>query len=351
MKTEIIKAYFPNGEIDENAIKNAADIIKRGGLVVMPTETVYGLGGDGTNKFAASNIYKAKGRPSDNPLIIHIADPEDAEKYAHTSKIYYKIAESFMPGPITVVLEAKDAVPMETRGGLDTVAVRCPSNKVAHLLIKHAGVPIAAPSANLSGSPSPTCLRHVIDDMDGRVDAIIDGGNSEIGLESTIVKINEDETLTLLRPGKVTIGELMSIAPVNVADAVMNKLSEGEKVLSPGMKYRHYAPKAPLFLLDGDRESTIKHIAHDIQSKKAIICYSEDIDSFKSVFPQCDIYDFGSRADEVRQAYLLFAILRDADKKDYDVIYAPLPDTSGVGLALYNRMIRAAAHQIIKLGR
>ncbi len=351
MKTEIIKAYLPNGDIDENAIKNAADIIKRGGLVVMPTETVYGLGGDGTNPKAASSIYSAKGRPSDNPLIIHIANPEDAEKYAYTSELYYKIAESFMPGPITVVLTAKDSVPMETRGGLDTVAVRCPSNKVAHLLIKHSGVPIAAPSANLSGSPSPTSLHHVIDDMDGRVDAIIDGGNSEIGLESTIVKVNDDETLALLRPGKITIGELMSIAPVNVADAVTNKLAEGEKVLSPGMKYRHYAPKAPLFLLDGEKDKCIDHIKNDKQGKRAIICYSEDVGAYKAAFKECDVYDFGSRADEARQAYLLFAILRDADKKDYDVIYAPLPDTSGVGLALYNRMIRAAAHQIIKLGR
>ncbi len=352
MKTEIIKAHLPNGDIDENVIKNAAEIIKRGGLVVMPTETVYGLGGDGTNPDAASNIYKAKGRPSDNPLIIHIANPSDAEKYAHTSKLYYDIAKSFMPGPVTVILEAKDSIPKETRGGLDTVAVRCPSNKVANLLIKHSGVPIAAPSANLSGSPSPTCLSHVIDDMNGRVDAIIDGGNSEIGLESTIVKINADDTLTLLRPGKITIGELMSIAPVSVADAVTNKLAEGAKVLSPGMKYRHYAPKAPLYLLDGDLEASVNYIRNEsCGDSVAIICYSEDIDGYKSALPDYDIYDFGNRDDESRQAYLLFSLLRNADKKNYDVIYAPLPDTTGVGLALYNRMIRAAAHQIIKLGR
>ena len=352
MKTEIIKAYLPNGNIDEFAIKNAAEIIKRGGLVVMPTETVYGLGGDGTNPDASSDIYKAKGRPSDNPLIIHIADPVDAEKYAHTSKLYYDIADAFMPGPITVILKSKDSIPKETRGNLDTVAVRCPANKVANLLIKYSGVPIAAPSANLSGSPSPTCLSHVIDDMSGRVDAIIDGGNSEIGLESTIVKINEDDTLTLLRPGKITIGELMSIAPISVADAVMNKLAEGEKVLSPGMKYRHYAPKAPLFLLDGDVNSAIDYIRSSLADDNvAIICYSEDVAQYKAVLPNCDIYDFGNRDDESRQAYLLFSLLRDADKKNYSRIYAPLPDPAGVGLALYNRMIRAAAHQIIKLGR
>lgn len=351
MKTEIIKAYLPNGEIDECAIKNAAEIIANGGLVVMPTETVYGLGGDGTNPAAAAKIYTAKGRPSDNPLIIHISAPEEAERFAYTSDLYYKLADAFMPGPLTVVLTAKDTVPKETRGGLDTVAVRCPSNKVAHLLIKYAGVPIAAPSANLSGSPSPTSLEHVIDDMNGRVDAIIDGGNSQIGLESTIVKINPDDTLTLLRPGKITLGDLMSIAPINVADAVTNKLSDSEKAISPGMKYRHYAPKAPLYLLDGDVNKIISHILNKKKGRIAVICYSENVEQFKQSLSECDIYDFGSRSDEARQAYLLFSILRDTDKKNYDTIYAPLPEQSGVGLALYNRMIRAAAHQIITLGR
>ncbi len=351
MRTEIIKAYLSNGEIDKSAIKHAAEIIKAGGLVVMPTETVYGLGGDGTNPLAASKIYAAKGRPSDNPLIIHLAEPSDAEKYALTSEIYYKIAESFMPGPVTVILTAKPSVPKETRGGLDTVAVRCPSNKVANLLIEYSGVPIAAPSANLSGSPSPTSLSHVIDDMSGRVDAIIDGGNSEIGLESTIVKINDDGTLTLLRPGKITIGELMSIAPVSIADAVVGQLKEGDVALSPGMKYRHYAPKAPLYLLDGDCGSCIDYIKGEKSESIAIICYSEDIELFKTSLPDCDFYEFGSRVDEQKQAHLLFSILRNADKKNYDKIYAPLPEKSGVGLALYNRMIRAAAHQIIRLGR
>ena len=351
MTTEIIKAYLPNGEIDKLSIKKAAEIISSGGLVVMPTETVYGLGGDGTNPLAASKIYAAKGRPSDNPLIIHIAKPSDAEKYAHTCSVYYEIAKAFMPGPITVVLDAKSSVPMETRGGLETVAVRCPSNKVANLLIEYAGVPIAAPSANLSGSPSPTSLEHVIDDMSGRVDAIIDGGNSEIGLESTIVKINSDNTLTLLRPGKITLGELMSIAPISVADAVTNKLSDAEKAISPGMKYRHYAPKAPLYLIDGSVDNILSYIKNKKQGRIAVICYSEDANSFKEHLPKCDIYEFGNRSDEMRQAYLLFSILRDTDKKKYDVIYAPLPEQSGVGLALYNRMIRAAAHQIITLGR
>lgn len=351
MTTEIIKAYLSNGEIDKIAIKNAAEIINNGGLVVMPTETVYGLGGDGTNPIAASKIYAAKGRPSDNPLIIHVSSPSEAEKYAFTSEVYYKIAEAFMPGPITVVLNSKSTVPKETRGGLDTVAVRCPSNRVARLLIEYAGVPIAAPSANLSGSPSPTSLQHVIDDMYGRVDAIIDGGNSDIGLESTIVKINPDDSLTLLRPGKITIGELMSIAPVSVADAVTNKLSDKEKAISPGMKYKHYAPKAPLFLISGNSFDAINYIRNNICGRVAVVCYSEDIDLYRKNIPECDVFEFGNRADETRQAYLLFSILRETDKNNYDVIYAPLPEQSGVGLALYNRMIRAAAHQIITLGR
>ena len=186
--------------------------------------------------------------------------------------------------------------------------------------------------------------------MNGRVDAIIDGGNSEIGLESTIVKINTDNTLTLLRPGKVTLGELMSIAPVSVADAVVNKLDDNAKAISPGMKYRHYAPTAPLYLLDGSASNALSYIKDKKQGRVAVICYSEDIDSFRSHLSGCDVYEFGSRSDEARQAYLLFSILRDTDKKDYDVIYAPLPEKTGMGLALYNRMIRAAAHQIITLG-
>ena len=204
MKTEIIRVDLSRLYDSINDIKNAAEIIRAGGLVAFPTETVYGLGGDGTSSDAARKIYAAKGRPSDNPLIIHIAEPSDAEKYTYTNDTYYKLAERFMPGPLTVVLKAKDSIPPETRGGLSTVAVRCPSHPVARKLIELSGRPIAAPSANLSGSPSPTSACHVIDDMQSRVDVIIDGGNCEIGLESTIVKIEDDGSMVLLRPGKVT---------------------------------------------------------------------------------------------------------------------------------------------------
>ena len=348
MKTEIIR--IAEGDALEEKLTSASEIIKHGGLVVFPTETVYGLGGDALNSLASKKIYEAKGRPQDNPLIIHIADPSDAKLYTYTNEVYDLLAERFMPGPLTVVLPAKDVVPKETRASLPTVAVRCPSHPIARALIKLAGTPIAAPSANLSGSPSPTKAEHVIDDMNGRVDAIIAADDSEIGLESTIVKIESDNTLTLLRPGQITVDELTEICDVTIADAVTDKLADGEKVLSPGMKYRHYAPKAPVFLLDGDSESITSYIADNSTEKSvAAICYLDDAAKIKETLPNVYVYEFGEKGDEKTQAHLLFDILRDADKKNFDVIYAPLPRKEGVGLALYNRMIRAAAYNIIKL--
>lgn len=349
MKTEIIRVDLSRLYDSINDIKNAAEIIRAGGLVAFPTETVYGLGGDGTSSDAARKIYAAKGRPSDNPLIIHIAEPSDAEKYTYTNDTYYKLAERFMPGPLTVVLRARDSVPSATRGGLSTVAVRCPEHPVANLLIKYAGVPIAAPSANLSGSPSPTTASHVIDDMQGRIEAIIDGGDCDIGLESTIVKIEDNGTMTLLRPGRITIDELSEIAPVIIADAVTDRLGEGQVALSPGMKYRHYAPTSPLVLLDGEIEDAVEYIRSESFSNIAVLCYTEQRGYVAEQLPDADIFVLGAALDVNEQAHHLFAILRDADKLDYTKIYAPLPSKVGVGLALYNRMIRAAAHTIIKL--
>ena len=349
MTTEIVLVDPGHVKNSESDIKNAAEIIKRGGLVAFPTETVYGLGGDGTNPEASRKIYAAKGRPSDNPLIIHIAHPEDAEKYTYTNETYYKLAERFMPGPLTVVLRARDIVPPETRGGLSTVAVRCPSHPVARRLIELSGRPIAAPSANLSGSPSPTSAGHVIDDMQGRVDMIIDGGECEIGLESTIVKLDDDGSMTLLRPGRVTLSELACIAPVSLADAVTDRLKEGQVALSPGMKYRHYAPSSPLLLVDGNLSQVTEYIKKENKEKIAILCYTDDKQSIAEQLPNADIYILGARDNIDEQARHLFSILRDADKQSYDVIYAPLPSIDGVGLALYNRMIRAAAHTVIKL--
>lgn len=351
MKTEVVKVDFKNQSEDDKKLERAADIIRHGGLVVFPTETVYGLGADATSASAAMSIFAAKGRPSDNPLIIHIADPKDAEKYAYTCKLYYKLAELYMPGPLTVILKAKENVPAETRGGLATVAVRCPAHPVAHRLIELAGVPIAAPSANLSGSPSPTSAEHVVDDMMGRVDMIIDGGESEFGLESTIVKIDDENTIMLLRPGKITAEELSLVADLRIADAVTDKLRDGETALSPGMKYRHYAPKAPVLLLDATVEDAISYIRENKQSKCAVLCYTDELESYRAALTDVTLYEFGRRDDELTQAHQLFSLLREADKEDFDVIFAPLPSKSGIGLALYNRMIRAAAHRIISLRR
>lgn len=349
METKIALIDLDNLSNSESEIKIAAKTIINGGLVAFPTETVYGLGGDGTNPEAARKIYTAKGRPSDNPLIIHIAKPEDAEEYTYTSEVYYKLAERFMPGPLTVVMRAKNSVPPETRGGLSTVAVRCPSNPIARRLIELSGRPIAAPSANLSGSPSPTDARHVIDDMQGRIDMILDGGQCDIGLESTIVKLEDNGSLMLLRPGKITVDELACIATVSIADAVTDKLKEGETVLSPGMKYRHYAPKSPVLLLDGEICQILDFIKKDEAKNIAILCYSDDCEKMRSSIPYAEIYVLGARGNINEQAKHLFAILREADKHSYDKIYAPLPNQEGVGLALYNRMIRAAAHTIINL--
>ena len=334
------------------ALNESAEIIKKGGLVVFPTETVYGLGADATNPDATSKIYAAKGRPSDNPLIIHIATPEDAEKYTFTNSTYYLLAEHFMPGPLTVVLPSRETIPTTTRGGLDTVAVRCPENVIARELIRESGVAIAAPSANLSGSPSPTTFEYAYSDMFGRVDAIINGGDCDFGLESTIVSINSDESLTLLRPGKITKEDLESLGlSVTVANAVTETLKEGERAISPGMKYKHYAPKAPLILIDGKKESFVDYIKSEFNdgNKIAVIAYEDEADYILSSLSYVDVYKFGARGDEERQAQLLFKLLRDTDKKNYNIIFAPLPKASGIGLALYNRMIRAAAHNIIRL--
>lgn len=351
MNTEIIK-------ICENENKNRAElgkasaIIKNGGLVVFPTETVYGLGADATNAEAVKKIYVAKGRPSDNPLIIHIARPEDAELYTYTNSLYYSLAKRFMPGPITVILKSKETVPLTTRGGLDTVAVRCPENSIARELIRLSETAIAAPSANISGTPSPTAASHVIKDMTGRVDVIIDGGDAEIGLESTIVKIDGDDSVTLLRPGKITVDDLLTVVnEVRIADAVTDKLKEGERALSPGMKYRHYAPKAELVLLDADFDEFVDFVSQNASDCVAVIAYSDILDKLSGVLNPDSIFDLGSFSEKNVQARRLFDILRKTDEGSYKVIYAPLPDKSGIGLALYNRMIRAAAHKIIDLRR
>lgn len=346
MDTRVVKIT----DIDRQSreIDNAASIIKNGGIVVIPTETVYGIGGDATNSDSSRKIYEAKGRPSDNPLIIHIAKPEDAENYAFTNKLYYKLASAFMPGPITVILKKKDIIPFETTGGLDTVAVRCPSHPIASAIIERAGVPIAAPSANISGRPSATCVKYVIEDFDSRVDMIVDGGECEIGLESTIVMINDDgNSLVLLRPGAITYDALCCVCEsVEISPTLEGTLSENERPLSPGMKYKHYAPSAPLILLDGERDDVISFLKKEQNVKNcAILCYNDDVDRLENKL----LLPIGDSSDLKSHAHLLFARLRECDEIMPDVIYAHLPDKYGLGLALYNRMIRAAAHTVLKV--
>ena len=345
METVVLKIEDP---VKQSAqIERAAALIRDGGLVVIPTETVYGLGGDATNPLSAQKIYAAKGRPSDNPLIIHISDPRDAEKYAFTNELYYKLAKAFMPGPLTVILPKKDTVPRETTGGLDTVAVRCPSNAVASAIIRAAGVPIAAPSANISGRPSATAVKYVIEDFDGRVDMIVDGGESEIGLESTIVLITENNGLMLLRPGAITYDALCCVCEnVTISPTLEGTLSENEHPISPGMKYRHYAPSAKFVLLDGNEASIIKFLKEEQKRCRcAVLCYDEEAELLSGGL----LLPIGKRGDLKTHARMLFARLRECDTLSPDIIYAHIPDKAGLGLALYNRMIRAAAHTVFNV--
>ena len=337
MKTEIFKI----NDKDDKRIEIAAATLCRGGLVIFPTETVYGLGADGTSASAANAIYAAKGRPSDNPLIIHVAKPEDAEPYAVTNENYYRLAKKFMPGPLTVILPKKSTIPNETSGGLDTVAVRCPAHPIANALIAASGIPIAAPSANLSGKPSPTNADDVISDMDGRVDIIIDSGECDIGLESTIVKLEGNKGI-LLRPGAVTVDALSCVLDtVEIAPAVIGKLADNERPLSPGMKYRHYAPDAPLVLLDGE-DCAVLDFLKNTDKNDIILCYDEEAEHLSGK----KILTVGKKDDLKTQAHRLFSSLREADRENAKTIYAHLPKTEGLGLALYNRMLRAAAHTV-----
>ncbi len=345
MKTEIA-ILGENQAQNENILIHAADIIKEGGLVAFPTETVYGLGANALDAQAAEKIYAAKGRPCDNPLIIHLADADDAQKYAFVTPDFYKLADAFMPGALTVILKKRDIISKTVTGGLDSVAIRVPSHSTANRLIKLSGVPIAAPSANLSGRPSPTKIEHVIDDLDGRVDMIIGDGECEIGLESTIVKLDENGA-TLLRPGKITLEMLEAvIGEVKLDKAVTQKLSDGEKPLAPGMKYRHYAPRAPLMLVDG--HELLLEYAKKLGNDEAIIAYEEDKEALMSLnIKSGNILLLGKKDDSETHAARLFSLLRLCDEREFTKIYAPLPSRNGLSLAVYNRIIKAAGYSVV----
>lgn len=337
--------FISKNEISDVTLAEAGEVLRAGGLVVFPTETVYGLGANALDSSAAEKIYAAKGRPSDNPLIVHIAAPEDAVKYAYTSKKYQLLADAFMPGPITVIMPKRDCIPLTVTGGLDSVGIRCPENGIARRLIAAAKVPVAAPSANISGKPSPTCAEHVKYDLDGKVDVIIDGGNCTFGLESTIVKIEATGEVILLRPGAITLDMLSEVVgEVKLDESILNKPKEDARPLSPGMKYRHYAPSAPLFLLNGTDERRIEY-CKTVDNDTLLLIFDEEAELLKGK----RFITIGSRDSEVSQANRLFAALREADNVDCKRILAPLPRKSGVALALYNRMIRAAAHNVIDL--
>ena len=350
MKTELIKIDFTKPLAGQLTLP--AEILAKGGLVAFPTETVYGLGGNALDADAAGKIYAAKGRPSDNPLIVHIAHPSEAAKYAHTNALYEKLAKAFMPGPLTIVLPKKENIPFSVTGGLMTVGIRCPGDPVARELIRLAGVPVAAPSANVSGRPSPTAAHHVFDDLNGRIDCIIDGGESEVGLESTIVKI-DGERLVLLRPGAITPEMLRTLCKEVVLDnGILDRLPEGTAPEAPGMKYRHYAPRARVHLLrakdenDGSFDDKVigffrEKLAED--PTVGILCYDEHLPFLKGEH----VYSYGEKSDDKAHSHLLFDCLRRFDETDATAIYAVVGKTDGIGLALYNRMLKASAYTVI----
>ena len=338
--TEFIKINKENSDI---VLKKAAEIISNGGLVAFPTETVYGLGADGLNTDAVKNIYVAKGRPSDNPLILHISKKEELDRLVKEINATAKVLmDKFWPGPMTLVFKKSDIVPDVISGGLDTVAVRLPENEIARELISYSGTPIAAPSANTSGRPSPTKAEHVFEDLDGKIEMIIDGGSCDIGLESTVIDVTES-TPVILRPGKVSFEDIKELFPDVLYDKHLTEKVAVSKPKSPGMKYKHYAPKGELYILDGENDVVTKYINENLNENTAVLVFSEFVHSFENA------YSLGNFSSPEEGSSKLFDILRDCDTKGYTKILAQMPNKSGVGFALYNRMLKAAGGKIIEL--
>lgn len=332
--------------LTKNELSEAAAILREGGIVAMPTETVYGLAANALDTEAVQKIYLAKGRQSDNPLIVHIANISDWAKLVDQIPPKAKLlAERFWPGPLTIILKKSALVPDIVSGGLDTVAVRMPKNKVAFRLIKECGVPLAAPSANLSGAPSPTKFSHVLHDMNGRVDAIIDGGDCMVGLESTVISLVEP-TPMILRPGRITAEQIRKvIGEVAIHHTATAALEEGESALSPGMKYKHYSPKAALRLLKGDDNAFIAYIKQHADETTAVICYEEQLEALAD-YPT---FSLGAKKDNITHAKRIFDILRALDENGFTKAFAPLSESNGVGLAVNNRLLRAAGFDITDL--
>ena len=322
----------------------AADIIKNGGLVAIPTETVYGLGANGLDEQAVAKIFEAKGRPQDNPLILHISGPEQIELFCHhIPQKAYDLAEAFWPGPLTIVLPAKECVPKRTTGGLSTVAVRCPDHDAARQIICLAGVPIAAPSANISGKPSTTTASHVLHDHDGKIDMIVDGGPCRVGVESTIVDLTEERP-RLLRPGGIGPEELIAVLGDLVVDkAVTDEVSKDEVVKAPGMKYRHYAPQEPVVIVAGSREKAADYIRNHFEPGDRVLCFEEELPLYEGFSP----LSYGREADVNTLSAGLFAALRELDDPTVHQVYARCPVGGGVAYAVQNRLKKAAAFHIV----
>lgn len=330
---------------DESSIDIAAGLLKDGEVVGIPTETVYGLGANALNEDAVRKIFAAKGRPADNPLIVHISEISRIEPLVKSvPKLAVSCAERFWPGPLTMIMPKSQLIPMVTSGGLDSVGIRMPSHKIARKIINACGFPVAAPSANLSGSPSPTSAKHVFDDMNGKIPAIVDGGICNVGVESTVISFEGENGIRLLRPGFISVEDLKEVTEnVLIDKGVLEKLGENVTVRSPGMKYKHYAPKADITIIDGSLEAFRKYVSEN-----------GDKDTFCMVFEKSDCCNmdfpfitYGATVEE--QAQELFDVLRELDKIGAKKVFARCPSRSGVGLAVYNRLLRAAGFQVVTL--
>ena len=353
MNTKIIK--LESLENNEEKLMEAAKILQEGGLVAFPKETVYGLGADGLNSEAAAKIYSAKGRPSDNPLILHIADMDMISKLAkNISEDAMKVMNVFWPGPLTVILNKTDIVPYGTTGGLDTVAIRMPSHPVARELIRIADVAVAAPSANTSGRPSPTTAQHVIQDLDGKIDMVVDGGKVGIGIESTIVDMTGENPM-ILRPGYITKPMLEEVVKktVSIDPAILSKEGmDGVRPKAPGMKYKHYAPKGDLTIVSGDNIKKVVGKIHELVEEKQKEGYRVGIiatDETVSQYGEGIVKSIGSREDEVSISVGLYSVLREFDDEGVDFIYSESFEQDDFGQAIMNRLLKAAGYSIIKV--
>ena len=348
-KTEIIKVN-PQA-IDAETIARAGEILKKGGLVAFPTETVYGLGGDATNPEASHKIYSAKGRPSDNPLIVHITNRKALEEMVEeVPQTAYALAERFWPGPLTMIFRKNDRIPYETTGGMNTVAVRMPSDPIARALIDASTGYIAAPSANTSGRPSPTQAEHVAQDLSGKIDMILDGGPVNIGLESTIVDLTEDVPM-ILRPGYITLEMLQEVLGEVRVDPGLIAADSDRKPKAPGMKYRHYAPQADLKVVEGETDAVVQMINRrcaelTAQKKRVGIIATEET---KDRYKQGTVISIGARDDEEAIARHLYGILRQFDELGVDAIFSESFTAAGMGQAIMNRLLKAAGHQVLEV--